>query len=334
MNLVLRLEQTDASSLVVDPRFKTEIEGAIADGLNEIKLDRVGGVQVDSLEVLPKADQSSQTDRFWIAFRVQGENETYVKYNLTEGQAVTKARFSSSFKKRMEDQQVSLEVVSISMAPARLAIQYLGEPTSIEVVKDEAGFFERLFQADQSDTVTVMLGGLSGILLGLIIFFCCLHYSKRWKSSRGPLLADEGGEEEYPSPTETGVRPGEYHYENQAGDYPDYGYDPNAAYDPQYNWDADYDQPYPDQYGPGYDQYGGGDYGGGDDGMPNWDAGDPYDGPLEDYDHTGQYPYQEQDYQDYGQYDGGYGQQGYGQQGAHYGQYGGAYGDEEEEYEY
>jgi hypothetical protein len=350
MDLVVRLGQSDANSIAEDPRFKAEVRRALGDALNEVKIRGTAedpkGVQVDALAVMPQPDQSLQTDSFWIAFRVQGENETLVRYYLSEAQAITKAKFASSLEKRMlepENGQVSIEVSQMTLAPPRLALEYLQELEQIIATQEDPGFFERLFQADQSDTVTVMLGGLSGILLGLILFFCLLHYSRRFRSRSSeerPLAADP-----YSPSGSGGGRPS---YDDQ-DDY-DYGdYDPNAGnyghYDPAYyGQDPQHygQQPYP---GYGQEEFGGGL--GGDD-MPNWDAGDDgqYDGdyPQQYYpdDHAQYYPDpqgqydqygEDYDHQDYGQ-DGGYGQQSYEQQGQHSGQYGGAYGDEEEEYEY
>jgi hypothetical protein len=165
-----------ATQLQSDTNFYTQCGNAIADGLNEIE---VASSIVESVqEIPPQALQGNPV--LWISFKVRVTNDTGATYWLGAGQALTKARFASSLQTRVP----GLTISKMVLAPPRLGIQYAPEPPPTLVEYRDQDFFQRLFESEKSDGVTVLLGGFGGVFLGLLIFFVCLHYIRKWYPSK------------------------------------------------------------------------------------------------------------------------------------------------------
>lgn len=160
-----RLPTSSAAQLAADQGFREHCKYAIADGLNQVLLYEVSVENVLALQSTNGLNMS----RLWVAFKVRAKNDTAVNYWLSEEQALTKARLQSSLQARVPGMQIS----SMVLAPARLAIQYGSISVTLPVTQDQS-FFDRLVSTDDSDNATVLLGCIVGIVFGLAgVAICC-----------------------------------------------------------------------------------------------------------------------------------------------------------------
>lgn len=201
-----RLPTSSAAQLAADPSFHEKCKDAIADGLNSVLLYEV---RVENVLALQNTN-GLNVSRLWIAFKVRAQNDTAVSYWLNEDQALTKARLQSSLQARVPGMQIS----SMVLAPARLAIQYGSISVSVPVSEDQS-FFDRLVSSDDSDNATVLLGCIVGIVFGLAgVAVCCRRggcakvvyrrYEENEENAQLTTLTSMTGMMAPPSPSEGG----------------------------------------------------------------------------------------------------------------------------------
>lgn len=163
-----RLPGLSATQIAGDQSFWLNFKNSIADSLNQVELYEL---LIENVLVLEDGVTATgqNTSRLWIAFKVRAENHTAVSYWLSEQQALTKARLQSSLQARVPGLQVS----SMVLTPPRLAVQYGSFRTVVQKSAD-IGFFDRLVDDDDSDSATILLGCIVGIMFGLVgVAVCC-----------------------------------------------------------------------------------------------------------------------------------------------------------------